>query len=241
MKMLDFVLLGFIIVLELANPALGIDENISKLIVQGEGKLSAIPDQVTIVLGVQTRNAKASSAAEENAQLMNQTIEALLASGVDIKDIQTSLYSLALETNDDSIQSDKRSVSTKPMEFIASNRATIKLNNVTNAGKVIDAAIKSGSNDVLSISFGLKDPKNQTEKTLILAIEDAEHKAQAMASAAGVKLGKILELSEGYGYVSAKDGIAYAAAAPITPIQPGELDVTSSVTATYEINSKNAA
>jgi len=118
MKMLDFLLLGFIIVLELANPALGIDENISKLIVQGEGKISAIPDQVTIVLGVQTRNAKASSAAEENAQLMNQTIEALLDSGVDVKDIQTSLYSLALETNDDSIQSDKRSVSTKPMDSL---------------------------------------------------------------------------------------------------------------------------
>jgi uncharacterized protein len=239
MKMIIFALLGSMIVLALANPALGINENVSRLTVQGEGKISAIPDQVTIVLGVQTRDAKASSAAEENAQLMNQTIEALLATGVDIKDIQTSLYSLSLEKNDESIQTDKRSGSAKPIEFVATNRVTIKLNEVINVGKVIDAAIKAGSNDVLSISFGVKDPKNQTEKALVLAIEDADHKAQAMALAAGVNLGEILELSEGYGYISARDGIAYEAAAPSTPIHLGELDVTASVTATYEINSKN--
>ena len=59
-----------------------VENNMSKLIVQGEGKASAAPDKATIVLGVQTRDASAAIAAEENARQMNETITALLAAGI---------------------------------------------------------------------------------------------------------------------------------------------------------------
>jgi hypothetical protein len=166
---------------------------------------------------------------------MNQTIESLLAAGLSMKNIQTSHYSLSLEKDGEPFEANKQNKPEKNPEFVVSNRLTIKMDRVNNLGEIIDAAIKAGSNDILSIDFGLNDPRNQTEEALTLAIEDAERKAEVMASKAGVKLRKILEISEGYGYISARDGFAYEAAAPITPIQPGEMDVKASVTMTYEI------
>ncbi|MDD1753911.1 MAG: SIMPL domain-containing protein [Methanotrichaceae archaeon] len=204
-----------------------------KLIVQGEGKVSAAPDIVTIQLGVETRNASASIAAQENARLMNSTIKALLDSGIDKKEIQTSHYSLTTEPQVEPKEGEKP----QPPEFIATNQVTVKLNNTEDAGKVLDAAVSSGSNSIQGVSFDLKNPEPMKDKALTLAIKDAAQKAKVAATAAGVKLGKVLEISEGYGFIgaAAPKGVMYADGA-ITPIQPGEVEVKASVTTTYAIS-----
>src|SRR5512137_2967049 len=71
-------------------------------------------------------------------------------------------------------------------------------------GKVLDAAVSAGSNTIQEVSFDLKDAQPQKDLALTLAIEDASRKAEVAAKAAGVKLGRVLEVSEGYGYVAAK-------------------------------------
>jgi uncharacterized protein YggE len=204
-----------------------------KLIVKGEGKVSTAPDIVTIQLGVETRNASASIAAQENARLMNSTIKALLDSGIDRKEIQTSHYSLTTKSEDEPKEGEKPN----PPEFIATNQVIVKLNNTEDAGKVLDAAVLAGSNSIQGVSFDLRNPEPMKDKALTLAIKDAAQKAKIAATAAGVKLGKVLEISEGYGFVSpaAQKGIVYADGA-ITPIQPGEVDVKASVTMTYAIS-----
>jgi uncharacterized protein YggE len=70
---------------------------------------------------------------------------------------------------------------------------------------------------------------------MTLAIEDARRKGENAARAAGVKLGRVLEISEGYGYVTAASkSVNFAEFA--TPIQPGTMEITASVTMTYEIS-----
>lgn len=226
-----FILLGLLL-LAASSFALAADVNVSKLIVQGEGKASAAPDMATIVLGVETRNASASAAAAENAELMNTTINALRAAGIKDKDIQTSRYSLTTEPQEKPKEGEKP----KAPEFIATNQVTIRLNNTADVGKVLDAAVLAGSNSIQELSFDLKNPKPQEDKALALAIEDAGRKAEVAAKAAGVKLGRVLELTEGYGYVAPAAKSAVFADGAITPIQPGEMVVTSSVTITYEIS-----
>jgi len=67
-----------------------------------------------------------------------------------------------------------------------------------------------------------------------MAIEDARRKAKVAAEAAGLNLGRVLEISEGYGYVAAKSrSLVFDAG---TPIQPGQMEITASVTMTYEIS-----
>jgi hypothetical protein len=215
----------------LAAPfATAAENNLSELVVQGEGKAMTAPDKVIIVLGVQTRDASAAIAAAENARLMNETIGALLTAGIAGDEIQTSRYSLGTEPQDEPIAGEE---TPKAPVFLASNIVTVSLNNTEGVGRVLDAAVSAGTNSIQEVSFDLNDPKPQKDQALTLAIEDARRKAEVAAKAAGVKLGRVLEISEGYGYVAA---VSRSAAFDFdTPIQPGQMEITASVTVTYEI------
>ena len=230
MKKIRIMFLGIMLMLLAAPFATAAEDNVSKLMVQGEGQASAAPDRAVIVLGVQTRDDSAAVAAAENARLMNETINALLAAGIAEDEIQTSRYSLGTEPQDEPLAGEEKP---KAPVFLASNMVTVSLNDTQDVGKVLDAAVSAGSNSIQEVSFDLKDPQPQKDQALTLAIEDASRKAEVAANAADVKLGRILEISEGYGYVAAasRGGVFDGA----TPIQPGLMEITASVTMTYEI------
>jgi len=231
------VLLGLTVLLATAfvvSAEDGSNSDISRLIMQGEGIVTAAPDRVVVVLGVETQDASAARAAAENAQLMNRTISALLGAGIAESDIQTSGYSLGTVRED--LSAGDRNTKKAPI-FVASNTVTVNLNDTADVGRVLDTAISAGSNTIQDISFDIQDPGPQKDQALALAIQDASRKAAVAAKAAGVNLGRILEISESYGYVraaSAAGGVMYDAAT--TPIQPGRMEVTASVTMTYEIS-----
>jgi len=236
MRRYEITILGLIFLVAFALPvqAAGSD-NVSKLICNGEGKTTATPDIVTITLGVETRNVSASVAANENAKLMNNTINALLSAGLKKNDIQTSHYSLGIQTEENPVPTGAAK-NKMPPEFVATNQVTAKMNVSENIGKVLDAATTAGSNSVMGISFDLRDPKPQMDKALAEAVNDSRKKAEIMAATVGVKLGKILELSEGYSFTSSNAKMAaYSLGEATTPVLPGEMEITASVTATYEI------
>lgn len=237
MRRFEIAILGLMFLLALAMPVYAAgNDNVSKIICNGEGKTTAAPDVVTITLGVETRNVSASVAAAENAKLMNSTINALLSAGLKKNDIQTSHYSLTTQTEENPVTAADAAKNRTPPEFVATNQVTAKMNVTENIGKVLDAATAAGSNNIVGISFDLKDPKPQMDKALANAVNDSRRKAEIMAMAAGVKLGKILELSEGYGYTSSNaPRAAFSLAAAPTPVLPGEMEITASVTVTYEI------
>jgi uncharacterized protein YggE len=207
------------------------EENRSKIVVQGEGKASATADRVTVVLGVETRDASAAKAAAENARLMNETIAALLSAGVAESEIQTSSYSLSTSQAQEPLGAE---IKYESPEFIATNMVTFSMNRTDGVGKVLDAAVSSGLNRIQEISFSLIDPRPQKDLALTRAIEDAARKAVTAARAAGVTLGRVLEISEGYGYVAADTRSAIFDIA--TPIQAASMEITASVTMTYEIS-----
>jgi uncharacterized protein YggE len=232
MKKLNIMFLGLMLMLAVSFPVFAGENNVSKLIVQGEGKVSATPDMATIVMGVETFNASASRAAAENARLMNETIMSLRSAGIAEKDIQTSSFSLKTVPQDEQIAAEEKP---KAQQFVATNQVTVRLNNTRDVGEVLDAAVSAGSNSIQEVNFDIQNPQQEKDKALTLAIEDARRKAEVAAYAAELKLGKVLEISEGYGYVSAAAKSAVFSNVA-TPIQPGELEVTATVTVTYEIS-----
>jgi uncharacterized protein len=233
MKNSSIVFLGLMLLfLAVSNATAAAENNASKLTVQGDGKVTASPDMATIVLGVETQNASAAGAVRENAGLMNKTINALKAAGIAENNIQTSSFSLTTMPED---QPKTASGKPKAPVFLATNQVTVKLNNTTEVGSVLDAAVSAGSNSIQQVSFDLRDPRPQNDRAMTLAIEDAQRQAEVAANAAGVKLGRVLEITEGYGYVApTAKGALFANVA--TPIQPGELEVSASVTVIYEIS-----
>lgn len=233
MKKICSVLMGMLL-LSLVIPAMAADNgtDVSKLSVDGEGKVKAAPDMATIVLGVETRSTSAAEAAEENAILMNQTINALLDAGINESQMQTSRFSLTTMPQDEPRGAD---ATQEPPTFLATNQVTVRLENTADVGRVLDAAVSAGSNSIQEVKFDLKDPTPQNDEAMTIAIKDAQRKAQVAASAAGLELGKILEITVGYGYVM-EASRSYSYAMDATPIQPGEMEVTASVNLVYEIS-----
>jgi uncharacterized protein YggE len=183
------------------------------------------------VLGVQTRDASAAVAATENARQMNETITALLTAGITESEIQTSGYTLGTEPQDVPVTAGETQ---KAPLFVASNTVTVNLNNTNDVGRVLDAAVSAGSNSIQEVTFDLQNPGPQRDQALTMAILDARRKAEIASKAAKVKLGRVLEISEGYGYVAAASRSAAFDVA--TSILPGKMEITASVTVTYEIS-----
>lgn len=237
MKTFEALLLGIMVLSAYSGNALG--ENyesgdVSTLTVSGTGEATADSDSVTITLGVQTRDESAAKAADDNARRMAASIEALQAAGVPEEEIKTSSYSI-YPTRDwiDGRQSEK-------VIFEVSNRVTFTLNltDEVDVGGIIDAAVGAGANTIDGVSFGLRDPTPVREEALEEAVLDGMGKAAVIAEAAGVSLGRILSISEGGSapIPMAESKVFFAAdAGAATPIAPGDVKVTATVTITYEI------
>lgn len=237
MRIFEALLLGAVLLLASMGSALAAEDgscDVSTLTVSGTGEAAADADSVTVVLGVQTRDESAAKAADDNALLIAASIDALQAAGVPEDEIKTSSYSI-YPTRDwiDGRQSDK-------VIFEVSNRITFTLNltDEVDMGGIIDAAVGAGANTVESVSFGLRDPTPVREEALKEAVVDGMGKAGVISEAAGVALGRILSISEGGSapIPMAESKVFFAAdAGAATPIAPGDVKVTATVTITYEI------
>ena len=234
MRKLIALSVGIMILVVLLPALAATNETLSQLVVDGEGEISVSPDMVTIELGVETTNASSEIAAAQNAEIMNRTMKALFAAGMKSEFIQDSQYSLEIPSEDFLLRAfSKEEI---PPEYVASRSITIKMNATEDIGRYIEAAVAAGSNKIGGISFYLSDPGPEESKALAEAISNARTKAEMMALSAGVRLGRLLEISEGY-----SSSYAVAAAAPADgggePIQikPKMIDVSSSVKLTYEV------
>ncbi|MEZ5920481.1 MAG: SIMPL domain-containing protein [Parvularculaceae bacterium] len=218
-----------------AAPAFADDDTfaIRTISVTGEGEASATPDMMILNIGVETEGATAAEALKKNAAQMNATINAIRDGGVAKKDIQTSNLSVNARYNY------PRDGSTPQLTgYQASNSVRVKIHEIDKAGRMIDRTVESGANRLNSISFAFSDEKPLLEKARKNAVADARSKAELYADASGVKLGKVLQISEGGIYaprpvpVSARLKAADAAATPITT---GESTVSVNLNIIYAI------
>lgn len=240
MRIFEALLLAMVAILASSSLCLGADDgsdDISTLTVSGMGDATADADMVTIVLGVQTRNESAAGAVADNARMMADSIEALLAAGVPEDEIKTSGFSIyPIRDWIDGKLSEK-------VVFEVSNQATITLDltGEVDVGEVLDAAVGAGANSVESVTFGLQDPTSVQEEALEDAVIEAMGKADAISEAAGVTLGRILSITEsGASTIPTAENRVYftADASATTPIVPGDVEVTATVTITYEIENE---
>ena len=113
----------------------------------------------------------------------------------------------------------------------------MKWHNVDTVGKALDAIVQEGGATNISVGFGLADWKPAQAEARSLAIADARAKATAMASAAGVRLGQVIQVSDLSSTSRSPYPIAYAGAAQTAPSQVpvGQLEVQVTVEVDFAI------
>jgi uncharacterized protein YggE len=206
-------------------------ERVEKLLtVTGEGTVAATPDSAVIRLGVSSQGKTARAASDANAREMTVVLAAIKESGVADRDIQTT--SLSLQPQYDP----SKTGAARLVGFQANNQVTVKIRDVGRLPAVLDRAISAGANEMSGIEFVVSEQKKLLDKARTEAIADARRKAELYATAAGMKVGRVMAISE---EGSAPPPRAFQAlrAGAATPIAPGEQTLRAVVTVSYELTS----
>lgn len=202
----------------------------------GTGSVIGTPDRAQISLAVETESPDVKAAQAENAARMTTVMNALTAAGIPKDALKTTGYNI-YPVYDDS----KFPIGQKIKAYHVANTLTITLHDVNRTGEVIDIGVANGINQANSIQFLLSDEQAQVLRTEALkeATDRAAADARTVAAALGVNISSVKTVDIGQGYTPvlfqnfAKSDSSVGGAA--TPIQPGDITVTATVTVTYLI------
>jgi len=200
--------------------------------VSGEGKVSGAPDIAVLTLGVSVLAPSVKDARDQAATAMNGVVDSIKGNGVDGKDIQSTQFSIQPEY-------DYRGDTQELRGYRVTNIVTAKVRNIDNTGKVIDDAVAAGGDltQVQGIDFTIDDPDKLQDEARAEAVRDAQTKAERLADLAGVKLGKPISISESGAPspMASREALLGGAASDVSPIEPGEMEVTLDVQVLYAI------
>jgi uncharacterized protein YggE len=213
-----------------ATPAQVSPSGPSQIVVSGTGEVSVAPDRATVFVGVQTRASTVGPAAADNARRQRAIIDTLRALGLAADQIATLNYSVSPEMQYPQNQPPRVT------GYVVRNTVRANLRRIEDVGRVIDAALAKGANEISSLQFTSSKADSARRAALADAVANARADAEAIARAAGGSLGQLLEASTSasprpFQEISlAKSQMA--AAAP-TPIEPGEQTISVTVTARW--------
>jgi uncharacterized protein YggE len=209
------------------------------LAVTGTAEVSVKPDICYISFGVESFDKKsAREAYRVNAEIMTTLSAAVLATGLESKDIQTSGFSVTPQYRYE--DSNRKRVFDGYRVY---HSLDVNVRDLNKASAVLDAGMNAGATQVNHVTFAVENPKKYTAEARVDAVRAAQAKAQTMADLTGVRLGKPISISEnepgGWGNYYAQANVAAdraPSAEESSSLQPGEFKLTRTVYITYEID-----
>lgn len=212
-------------------------------VVRGEGKVTAKPDIAEFSVSVTTDGATANLAdtQEENAQKNNAVISFVKENGVKDEDIKTSNYSIEPRYEYPNCAYYKICPPAKLVGYTVRNTVNVKLRDFEKISPILSGVVERGANNLSGPSFNIDKPEKLKSEARAEAIGKARAEALEIAKASGVRVGRIISISEDYSpiypvYRNYMKAIDNEAALSISPaIEPGVEEITVNVTVTYEI------
>ena len=231
MPMSRVLFVVFVIVAALAPASAQTADKLEKLVtVTGEGTVAAAPDNAVIRIGVSSQGKTARAASDANVKDMSVVLTAIKESGIVDRDIQTT--SLSLQPQYDP----KQTGAARLIGFQVNNQVKIKIRDVGKLSAVLDRAIAAGANEMSGIEFVVSEQAKLLDQARAAAIADAHRKAELYANAAGMKVGRVIAISE-EGASQPSRGFAPMVRAGGAAIAPGEQTLRAVVTVSYELTS----
>lgn len=197
--------------------------------------VSVAPDIATIGAGVTSEAPTATAALQQNSAEMTKVIARIKALGVAEKDIQTT--GINLNAMYDYNQETQRQVF---RGYQVSNRVSVTLRKIEDTGKVLDALVAAGANDLNGPSFSIENDDAAKDSARKRAFERAQAQAKAYADMLGYDDAKVLAIAENIEargpmpqMAESRMNAAKADAPP--PVQPGLVSTGISITIKYEL------
>jgi uncharacterized protein YggE len=204
-----------------------------RVIVIGEGSVSLTPDYAQIESGVTSRARTVKEASDANSKLMGAITAALLESGIDQKDVQTSRFSVQPVYAPQEPRTEPKLVG-----YSVSNHVRVKIRQIGKVSEILDRLVTAGATDVGNIAFLVSDPSKALDEARKAAIADARRKAEVYAEASGLRLGRVIWITEDSGFTAPipmqARGASATMAVPV-PIAPGDDTLRVRVTVAFDI------
>ncbi|PTD28133.1 SIMPL domain-containing protein [Edaphosphingomonas fennica] len=205
----------------------------TRLDVVAEGEVTRVPDIATISAGVVTQAPTAGAAMSENAERMAAVVAALRKAGVADRDIQTSTLNLSPQYR---YGDNKPPVITG---YQASNQVSIRFRDVKRSGAILDTLVAQGANQISGPALSVDKPEAALDEARAAAIRTARDRAALYAQAAGLRVKRIVSISEqGGGYQPPMPMVRMAAMkaeAADTAVEAGEQRLSVSVAVSFEL------
>ena len=165
--------------------------------VSGQGEASVAPDTAVVTFAVVRNSETAEVALGQNSSAMAAVTAALRAEGVEAKDLQTSNFAIYPQYRHSQPKDDGTVEPPQVVGYEVTNTLTVKIRDIGKVGAILDRSVKLGVNQGGQISFTNDDPQEALDQARKQAVERAMAKARTLSEAAGVRLGKVVEISEG--------------------------------------------
>ncbi|HUX35859.1 MAG TPA: SIMPL domain-containing protein [Candidatus Paceibacterota bacterium] len=207
------------------------------LVVSGEGKTTVSPDIAEVSFSVVSQGTNPQNLAAANNDKMTAVINNIKSNGVDAKDITTTSYNLQ-----PNYSYDKNTGRSYIYNYTLTQTVSVKIRDLSKVADVIGGVVPLGVNQMGSVSFQIDDPEKVIGQAREDAYNQAKEKAQAIAAASGVKLGRIISINEYqntpmpyYKNVSALGMGGAASQVSVPSIEPGSQELTLNVSVTYSL------
>jgi uncharacterized protein YggE len=205
----------------------------TRLDVNATGEVTRVPDVAIISAGVVSRATTASAALQDTANRMDRVLAALKRAGVADRDIQTSSVNLNAEYRYPENQAPQL------VGYTASNTVTIRFRDIRNSGKILDALVGQGANQISGPKLVVDKPEAALDEARAKAIASGRARADLYARSLGMRVVRVVAVSESGGYAPPPPPMPMYAraemASPATKIEPGEQKLQVNLAMVFEL------
>ena len=205
----------------------------TRLDLSATGEVTRVPDVAVISSGVTTQAATATDALMQNATRMERVRAALKRAGVADRDIQTASINLSPQY---------KYVDSQPPQltgYQASNQLSVRYRDIRNSGRILDALVAEGSNQINGPTLTIDKPEAGLDEARAKAIATGRARAELYARSLGMRVARVISVSESGGYSSPPPNPMVMrtmdSAQAKTSIDPGEQQLQVSVAMGFEL------
>jgi uncharacterized protein len=208
--------------------------NPRQVTVIGSGQVQGVPDTLTADVGIEFTAPDVTAAMNQTNDRQQAVINALVGAGLDRKDISTTAVTLEPQYGNPGPTGNATITG-----YRATNAIQVKVHPTDAASRMLALIVSTGGDAtrITSVSYSIADDSQLVKDARARAFNDAKARADQYAQLSGLRLGRVLSISEAPGPAPTGGGPPAPPRAMATvPLEPGQQTVSFSVTAVWELD-----
>lgn len=219
-----------------ATPATAPEQG--QISVSASASRTIAPSYALLSLGISSSAADVGQAKVTNDRVMSDVISRLVSLGVAKNNIKTSYFNVTPQYD----YSSNNGGADKVKGYTVTNRVTVRINNLNDVSKIIDATVKAGATSVDGLQFNADITPDLTDQLISEAVKNGRHQADVVAAAAGERIGQLKSANVNTTSTYTNDSVSprlykvnAVALSSSTPIEKGDITITQNVDLVFTI------